>query len=71
MALYQMKKNCKCQIEKLPCNHLLKCLGMREGMTVCVKSRQPLGGPIVIEIGKRSFAIARDVAEEIVVREVN
>lgn len=58
-------------IEKLPSNHLLKSLGVREGITVSVMSRQPLGGPIVIQIGKRSIAIARDVAEQIVVREVS
>lgn len=71
MPLYQFKKNRRCMIEKLPSNHLLKSLGVREGITVSVMSRQPLGGPIVIQIGKRSIAIARDVAEQIVVREVS
>ncbi|SDJ97951.1 FeoA family protein [Natronincola ferrireducens] len=71
MPLYELRKNHRCTIEKIPAIQLLKSIGVREGMTVSVMSRQPLGGPIVIQIGKRSFAIARDVAEQIVVREVN
>ncbi|AOY75824.1 FeoA family protein [Clostridium formicaceticum] len=71
MPLYHLQKNNRCMIEKLPVNHLLKSLGVREGMTVSVMSRQPMGGPIVIGIGKRSIAIARDVAEQIFVKEVN
>ncbi|MCC5910530.1 MAG: ferrous iron transport protein A [Clostridiaceae bacterium] len=70
MSLYNSKINFKCIIEKLPQINLLKSIGVREGMTVCIKSKQPFGGPVVIEMGKRSVAIARDVAQQILVREV-
>lgn len=33
-------------------------------------SKQPLGGPIVVSMGNRSIAIAKDVANQILVKEV-
>lgn len=71
MSLYQLNKNCRCKIEKIPSIHLLKSLGVREGLTVSIMSKQPLGGPIIIQMGKRSLAIAKNVAEQIFVGEVN
>ncbi|QUH24826.1 FeoA family protein [Serpentinicella alkaliphila] len=70
MLLYKLKTNSKCIIEKLPMGGLLTSLGVREGIVVSVKSKQPLGGPIVIDLGLRDIAIAKDVAEHIQVKEV-
>ncbi|NLM03680.1 MAG: ferrous iron transport protein A [Clostridiales bacterium] len=71
MCLYNLGKNKKCKIEKIPSNHLLKSLGVREGLTVSIMSKQPLGGPVIIQMGKRSLAIAKDVAEKIHIEEVS
>ncbi|WP_026478885.1 FeoA family protein [Alkaliphilus transvaalensis] len=71
MSIYQLKRKNSCTIEKLPQIGLLKSLGLREGMIVNIMSKQPFGGPIVVQMGKRSIAIARNIAEQIQVREVN
>ncbi|WP_031516007.1 FeoA family protein [Desulfofalx alkaliphila] len=70
MLLYALKKAHRCVIEKTPPFAILNSLGLREGITVTVKSKQPLGGPIVVELGNRSIAVAKDVAEKIIVKEV-
>lgn len=71
MSLYTLAKAHRCVIEKLPEITMLNSLGLREGISVTVKSKQPLGGPIVIQIGNRCIAVAKDVAEKIVVKEVS
>ncbi|MCK8826671.1 ferrous iron transport protein A [Natroniella acetigena] len=70
MFLYDLKKEQACRIEQLPTIPLLNSLGLREGMNVSIKSHQPLGGPIVIQIGRRSVAVAKDIAEEISVEKI-
>lgn len=71
MPLYNLRcKNC-CIIKKLPSINLLHSLGLREGMQVSVLSKQPLGGPVVIQTcNNRCIAVARNVAEMIEVNEV-
>lgn len=70
MSLYAISKNKRCVVENMPSLELLSSLGLRKGLEIGVKSRQPMGGPIVIEIGRRSIAIAKDIASSIVVKEV-
>ncbi len=70
MSIYQFKGKNSCIIEKMPQVPLLSSLGLREGMKVKVLSKQPLGGPIVVSMGNRSIAIAKDVANQILVKEV-
>ncbi|GAB6086415.1 FeoA family protein [Alkaliphilus crotonatoxidans] len=70
MSIYQLSRNNSCIIESLPSLGLLKSLGMREGMKVNVMSKQPFGGPIVLQLGRRSIAISKSVAELITVKEV-
>lgn len=71
MSLYKLEKTRSCIIDRMPAVALLNSLGIREGIAVSVVAKQPLGGPIVVECGTRSIAIARDVAEQILVREVS
>ena len=70
MTLCKSNIKKKYRVVELPDLYLLKMLGIREGITFEVQSRQPLGGPIVVKIAKRSIAIAKDLASEIVIREV-
>lgn len=70
MCLYKLNNKNRCIIEKMPCINLLNSMGIREGVTISIMSRQPFGGPVVVELAGRCFAIARDVAEQIEVKEV-
>ncbi|KAB2951807.1 ferrous iron transport protein A [Heliorestis acidaminivorans] len=71
MPLYNIDQKSKYVIEQIPQVGLLKSLGLREGATVTVLSQQPLGGPIVIKIGSRHIAIAKDLADQITVKETS
>ncbi|NLJ99429.1 MAG: ferrous iron transport protein A [Tissierellia bacterium] len=70
MSLCKCNRKNKYRVIGLPDLYLLKVLGIREGTLFEVQSRQPLGGPMVVKVGNRSIAIAKDVAREIIVREV-
>ncbi|SDY35066.1 FeoA family protein [Tindallia californiensis] len=69
MSLYTMKKKCQCIIESLPEVPLLDAMGFRKGQCIAIKTKQPFGGPVVVSIGNRSFALARELAEQIIVKE--
>ncbi len=70
MSLCQLKKKNRCIIEKLPAIRMLKALGLQEGMCISVICKQPWGGPIVIEAGTRNIALDKNLAAQIVVKEV-
>ena len=70
MSLYGVKTQVKCIIESLPSIPLIRSMGFRTGSPILIQSKQPLGGPVVVRLGNRSFALAREVAEQILVREV-
>ncbi len=69
MCLYNLNNNSKCTVESAPSNGLLRSLGIRKGISLSIMTRQLAGGPIVVQIGRRSIAIGRDVAEQIIVKE--
>ncbi len=71
MPLYSLKAKQNCVIENLPEIDLLHFLGLRKGLQVSILSRQPFGGPVVVQCGKRSVAISKEVAEQIEVKEVS
>jgi ferrous iron transport protein A len=71
MSLYQLQKSKQCTIYQIPSIDLLNAIGVRRGISVKVLTRQPFGGPIVIQVGRRSIALARDIAEQILVEEVS
>lgn len=70
MILTKCKKFSIYKIQALPDIHLLKVLGIRKGISLQIQSKQPLGGPIVVKIKDRNIAIAKDVARNILVKEV-
>ena len=45
----------------------LQTLGIREGKTVEIHSRQPIGGPIVIKIDNMTLTLGRGMAQKILV----
>lgn len=67
MTLYNLDKKDKCTIVSLPNVGLLESLGIRKGLNVSIKNKQPLGGPVVLQTGTRSIAIGREIASKIVV----
>lgn len=69
MTLANISINRRCVIQQLPPTLLLESLGLREGLTVALLSRQPMDGPVVVQIGRRCIAIARDIASQIIVQE--
>lgn len=71
MCLYNMKNNCRGVIVKIPNNILLEALGVREGKCFMCKVKQPLGGPMVIQIDDRKVAIDKAIAETILIEEIN
>lgn len=71
MSLYELKKSDRCKVGSTPKNNgLLNSIGVREGKNVSVVTKQPLGGPIIIQVDKRSIAIAKDIACQIEVEGV-
>lgn len=67
MTLYNLNKDNRCRIVSLPDVGLLESLGIRKGLKVCIKNKQPLGGPVILQTGTRNIAIGRAIASEIVV----
>lgn len=70
MPLYQIKKRSNCMIEDVPDVKTLDSLGLRKGATVKVVTRQPFGGPVVVQLGRRNIAVSREVASKIEIKEV-
>jgi len=48
----------------------LNVLGIREGQTIRVDSKQPLMGPITISIGNSQVTLGRGIAHKIIVEEL-
>lgn len=71
MPLSELKLNRRGIIKSLPQMKLLDSLGLREGTTIMILSRQPLNGPLVIQLGRRSIALGRDISDHIHVDEVS
>ncbi|MBB5022512.1 FeoA family protein [Desulfurispira natronophila] len=68
-SLYSANGLSSYTLTAIPTHPLLSSLGLRQGSQVSIVSRQPLGGPIVIRLGQRCLAIARDIAEQIQIQE--
>jgi len=71
MLLYNMEKGRNFIIDSLPNKQgVLRVLGLRRGIQGRVFIKQPLGGPVVIKVGRRYIAIAKEIAQQILVKEV-
>ena len=72
MPLYEIKNKQNCVIQSLPNVGLLHHLGLREGLKVSIMSKQPFGGPVVVQMNNnRSIAISKEIAQQINVAEVS
>ncbi|OIJ22065.1 iron transporter FeoA [Anaerobacillus alkalidiazotrophicus] len=70
MSLYKYKKKNSFVIKEIPNIQLLKSLGVCVGLVTMVVSRMPLGGPVLITVGKRQVALGKEIADKILVEEV-
>ncbi|MBU9713469.1 FeoA family protein [Evansella tamaricis] len=70
MKLSKCKKNCSCVIKAIPNDCPLSYLGICEGLHTKVVSRMPLGGPVLIHVGKRKVALGKEIADQILIEEV-
>lgn len=70
MSLYKFKSKENFVIKAIPNNHLLKSLGICTGLVTSIVSRMPLGGPVLITVGKRQVALGKEIADLIIVEEV-
>lgn len=48
----------------------LQVMGVREGQTVKIVTKQPLMGPITVSIGNSQMTIGRGMAHKIIVEEI-
>lgn len=56
-------------VQDMPDHPLLLPLGFRRGREVTPIMRQPLGGPLIVEVAGRQVAISREIARQIRVSE--
>jgi ferrous iron transport protein A len=45
----------------------LRTIGIREGKTIIMLAKQPLGGPLVVEIDGRETTMGRGMARRVIV----
>ncbi|GEM_PF-6459454 len=55
------------QVLETPSHRILQPLGLREGKSVRLHAKSPLGGPLILEVDGRLLAVARRAASDIVV----
>ncbi|MEG3056089.1 MAG: FeoA family protein [Methanoculleus sp.] len=46
-----------------------RTIGIREGKTLTVVARHPLGGPVVVEVNGREVTLGRRMAQRVIVGE--
>lgn len=66
-SLKTVKIGEEAKVLSCPKHSCLNALGIREGKRVKMKSRQPLGGPLLVSVEGREAAIDRDIAGNIAV----
>lgn len=47
--------------------HKLRTMGIREGKQIKIVAKQPLGGPLVVEVDNNKTTIGRGMAQRIIV----
>ncbi len=70
MHLYAGKKHQKYILNDCPNDQLLFAMGIRNGLTVSIVTKQPIGGPIIIRIKNREIAIDKALACHITAKAV-
>ena len=66
-SLEQMEIGSQGMLAQLPEHPLLAPLGLRRGKLISIESKQRFGGPVMVETQGRVLAIARSLAEDILV----
>ncbi len=73
MPLTQLSANKKARITVLQggsrFHQKLEIIGIREGQTIRMISKQPLRGPLTVEVGGSQVTIGRGMAQKIIVEE--
>jgi Fe2+ transport system protein FeoA len=69
--IYQAKNNRYYIIESVPETPLLLSLGIEPNVRVYKKYSYRLGGPVIIDVDMCRVAIGKDIARQIIVKEVN
>ncbi|NLW17777.1 MAG: ferrous iron transport protein A [Firmicutes bacterium] len=57
-------------VEEVPATALLSCLGICPKSVVRKKYCYRMGGPVLLQVGSREVAVGKDIASQIIVREV-
>lgn len=57
-------------VQDIPDHPLLAPLGFRRGREVTLIMRQPLGGPLIVQVAGRQVAISREIARQIRVSDI-
>jgi ferrous iron transport protein A len=74
IPLTQLSENKKAQIITINGGHhfqqKLRVMGIREGQTITLISRQPFRGPLTITIGGSQMTLGRGMAHRIIVKEL-
>jgi len=71
MSLYNAKINTPFQIVSIPDVELLKNLGVNISREVTIQNRYAFGGPVLLRVqGTYSVALGKDIASQILVKEV-
>ena len=70
--LYKAKKQGSFQVVSVPEIVLLENLGLRTGIQITLQNRYTLGGPVLLRVeGAYSIALGKDIAQQIIVQEIN
>lgn len=74
MPLLQLPYNKKAKIISLEGGHgfqrKLRVMGIREGQTIQIVSRQPLRGPLTVAVNSCQMTLGRGMANKIIVEEL-
>ena len=74
IPLTNLSNNKKARIINLDGGHgfkrRLRVMGIREGQTIIVVSKQPLRGPLTIAVGSCHMTLGRGMANKIIVEEL-
>ena len=70
LSLNELNLKEKAKIISLPEHSLLAPLGIREGKEIKLKSKQPIGGPLIIKVKGRTVALSRNISKKIKIKEL-
>lgn len=69
-TIYSVDVNKEYVVEEVPQAGLLPCLGIYPKSRVRKSYRYKMGGPVLLQVGNREVAVGKDIADQILVKEV-